>query len=63
MSSRDAHKLEGRFRSEKGSIFNSVEHTEILQLRQHVHSLTGGFLLHCAALAYRTVLTCSPAGV
>ena len=41
ISSRDAHKLEGRFRSEKGSIFSSLLHTEILQLRQHVHSLTG----------------------
>lgn len=41
VSSRDAHKLERRFRSEKGNIFTSLEHTEILQLRQHVHSLTG----------------------
>lgn len=41
VSSCDAHKLEGRFRSEKGNIFGSIEHTEILQLRQHVHGLTG----------------------
>ena len=41
ISSRDAHKLEGRFRSEKGCIFSSLLHTEVLQLRQHVHSLTG----------------------
>lgn len=42
ISARDAHKMEGRFRSEKGNVFSSIEHTQILQLRQHVHSLTGG---------------------
>ncbi|KAK9813950.1 hypothetical protein WJX73_006361 [Symbiochloris irregularis] len=40
VSSRDAHKLEKRFKKEKGNIFTALEHTEILQLRQHVHSLT-----------------------
>ena len=40
MSSRDNHKLEGRLRNEKKSTFSKVEHTEIQQLRSHVHELT-----------------------
>ncbi|KAK9844653.1 hypothetical protein WJX74_005184 [Apatococcus lobatus] len=48
VSARDCHKLEGRLRSEKKSTFNKVEHTEIQQLRGHIHELTEGGRLFAA---------------